>query len=206
MIKVTAGKMRASERAAEAIEGSVDFKRRRIYLHGEIETATATKLITNLHILDETDASIRVHMFSVGGDVAAGLAIYDALRCAKSRVIIEAGGEVASMATIVLQAGDERVLYPETRVMIHNVYVEMNGLQRMDSSYFAVYAREICELSRRYYRILAEHTGQSERRLRSMCQRETYLSAQEALALGFADSIVAPKPLARHDAQRRRRK
>lgn len=206
MIRVTAGKMRASERAAEAVEGGADFRRRLIYLHGEIETDTATKLITNLHVIDETDGPIHVHLNSVGGDVGAGMAIYDALRCARNEVIIEGSGEVASMATIVLQAGDKRILTPETRLMVHNVYVEMTGLQRMDSTYFAVYAKEISELSVRYYSILAEHTELSARRLKAMCQRETYLSAAEAVAMGFADEIKVPRARRREKRSPRTRR
>lgn len=197
-VKFFAGPKSRSDRAEAIIQSNADFQRRRIYLLGEIDTEQATKIIAHLDVMDETPGPIFLRLFSVGGEVPAGFAIYDALRLAHNHITVEGTGEVSSMAAIVLQGGDHRVITAETRIMIHNVYVEMSGHQKLESSYLGVYSKEISDLSDRYHNVVAEHSGLPIEKVREMCRRETYMSAQEAVDLQIADEIRQPtKKLAR---------
>lgn len=178
------------ERVESLLEKGVDFSTRTLALHGELTQEKASEFLANISIMNETQGPIRVQLFSEGGDFSAGLAIYDAIKGSANPVTIEGTGEVSSMAAVVLQAAHKRVLTPEARLMIHNVYVIMpGGGEKFTSHYLRNYSKEIAALSDRYQRILAERTGMSLRKIRRWCESERYLSAAEAVRLGFADEI-----------------
>lgn len=171
----------------------MDFSTRTLALHGELDQDKASQFLANMSIMDETPGPIRVQLFSEGGDFSAGLAIFDAVRGSPNIVTIEGTGEVSSMASVVLQAGHRRILTPEARLMIHNVYVVMPDREKFTSHYLRNYSQEIDALSARYQRILAERTGLPPEQVKLWCETEHYLSAQDAVRLGFADEIKGIK-------------
>lgn len=177
-----------AERIRSITEDGVDFPTRTIYLHGEIDREKFTQFSTNLKIMNESKGPITIDLFSEGGDYAAGFATYDAIKASKNPVTIEGTGEIFSMAAVIFQGGDKRLLTPESRIMIHNVYVVMPD-EKLTSQYLKRYAREIDALSRRYQHVLVEKTGLPIRTIRAWCEKEKYMSAQEAVQLGFADGI-----------------
>jgi len=177
------------ERVESLLERGVDFSSRTLALHGEIDQRRASQFLANISIINETPGPITVQLFSEGGEFSAGLAIFDAIRGSINPVTVEGTGEVSSMAAVVLQAGHKRVLTPEARLMIHNVYISMQGQEKFTSHYLRNYSREIEALSARYQAILVERTKLSVRQVKAWCEKEHYLSAKDAVRFGFADEI-----------------
>lgn len=175
------------ERSQEFIDRGVDFETRTLSLVGAIDREKFTQLKSNLRILKETNEPIILQLYSEGGDYFAGMAIFDELKSSDNSIIIEATGEIYSAAVAVLQAGDERILTPNTRFMIHNVWtaseehVTLADLRRL--------TKEVHYLSKRYYNILSHKSGLSIATIRKLCEKETYFDAEQAVKFGFADKI-----------------
>lgn len=180
-------------------DSKVDFHRRRIFLIGEIDEEMAEQVITAIHVLDETNGSIYLTMMSSGGEEPSGYAIYDALVQARSLIIIECYGQVSSIAAAILQAADVRRLAPNCDFMIHNggrgseakEWIENNEIQKL--------ARDIERDNDRYRGILYDRAADRRNStvthalIRQWCDQETYFTAEEAIANGFADEIITSK-------------
>lgn len=176
------------DRLQSAMQLGVDLKARRIFLVGEIDDDTAYKLITTLNVLDSSKGTIFITLSSPGGLEAQGYAIYDAIRLAKNKVVIEGLGHVQSIAAAIMQAADVRRIAPECRFMIHNGTITLHGDTHVDA--IAAIAREVAFHSDRYHKILSTRSGQSVEKIRGMCEAETFLDAQETVKMGFADEVI----------------
>lgn len=165
---------------------------RRIFLCGSIDEDKLAPFMVALRALDSEPGKaspITIVLSSEGGSENAGYAMYDAIRACRNPVIIEGYGAVMSIAALVLQAGSSRLLSPESRFMIHNGTI---GLGRLDQRTLVSVGKETARNNKRYYRVLAEHSGLSQKKVEQYCDRETYLSAEQAVGLGFADAIIQP--------------
>jgi ATP-dependent Clp protease protease subunit len=117
----------------------LNIKNSEIYLHshhavgdeeGGIEYRMATQFIKNLHLIDSLNSNktIVVHLQSPGGDWMHGIAIYDAICAAQSKVNIIAYGEVSSMSSILYQAAHKRIMMPTCEFMIHRGFLSLEGV------------------------------------------------------------------------------
>ena len=95
------------------------YPSRVIDLFGDIDQDKAQNVIKNLIALDATSGTINIHLMSEGGCVVSGLAIYNMIQSCQNHVRIICMGEVSSMATLILQAADERVMKPDSFLMLH---------------------------------------------------------------------------------------
>ncbi len=177
------------ERVTNAIIESVDVPSRTIFLFDEVNDQQAFQIIIALRLLDMNPGTITVVMSSSGGYDAAGWAIYDAIRQTKNHVRIEGYGHVQSMAAAIFQAGDERLLALNCRFMVHvgsidhlESEVEIQKLEQLLRE-----TRVGCE---RYIHVLAEHANRPVKDVRTEVEAETYLSAAEAVQLGYADGVL----------------
>ena len=174
----------------------VDFSTRRIFLVGDIDENMSKAFIQALHVLDKTPGSVSITLNSGGGEEVAGYAIYDAIKLARSPAAIEVFGQASSIAAAVFQAGHSRGIAPHADFMIHNGdrevgTTENNSIQRT--------AKNIERDSLRYWKVLLEGAQKKNpkmtmRRIKGMCDRETYLTAEEAVKCGFADWILTARP------------
>lgn len=163
-----------------------------------VNYAMAMKFVKNLHILEKLSQDpITIIMNTTGGDVWQGMAIYDAIRAAKSHVTIKVVGNACSMGSIILQAADDRVLMPHAHVMFHlgtpeptgnNIHELINAAQyelefgnRLDKLLFD-------RIKEKYDRDLKAFTKQ---RFQDMNFKGKYLHAEEAVEMGLADRIEA---------------
>lgn len=169
-------------------EVAVNPQDRRIYICGGINEPRAANFIVAFQSLDSTPGTITVVLNSPGGTIEAGYAIYDAISLAKNMVVIEGIGKVYSMAALVFQAGDLRLLTPQTEVMIHNIYIETSENFTLTDA--AKLARDLGKSNKRYQKLMSRATGRTEQEIKKMCGDETYLSAQKAVRLGFADGMM----------------
>jgi ATP-dependent Clp protease, protease subunit len=157
-----------------------------------VEATMAERQIKNLHILDiASDEPITIIMNNPGGDVNHGLAIYDAIRACRSRIIIKVFGHAMSMGSIILQAADERIMSENSSQMIHygafavdkhskTGYKIVDEFKRIDKWMEKMYLDKIKEKQPHF--TLA--------RLQRMLDHDTFLSAKESVELGLADKIL----------------
>lgn len=164
-----------------------------IFLGTEIDDYTANTLQAQLLYLDSTDPGkdISIYVNSPGGSVYAGLGIYDTMQFIQSDVCTICTGMAASMAAVLLVAGQEgkRSALPHSRVMIHQ---PMGGTQGQASD-IEITAREIQKLKNELYTIIAEHSHTDFDKVWADSDRDYWMTAQEAKEYGMIDKIFESK-------------
>ena len=161
-----------------------------IFLGCPINDEVANIIQAQLLFLDSNgyDSDISLYINSPGGEVYAGLGIYDTMQTIASDVHTINTGLAASMASILLAAGTKgkRSALPHSRVMIHQ---PMGGAQGQASD-IEITAREILKLKDELYQILSDHTGKDIDIIRRDADRDFWMTSQEALEYGMIDQIV----------------
>ncbi len=166
------------------------LKDRIIFLTSPIDDHVAGLVIAQMLYLETQDPEKDIYLYinSPGGQVTAGLAIYDTMQYIKPPVVTVGLGMAASMAAVLLAAGHpgKRLILPHSRVMIHQPWGGVQG-QATD---IEIEAREVSRLKRILNEILARHTGQPLEKIEQDTDRNFYMSAEEALKYGIVDRIV----------------
>ena len=166
-----------------------------IFLGTEIDDYTANTLQAQLLYLDSVDTKdISIYINSPGGSVTAGLGIYDTMQFIASEVATICTGMAASMAAVLLVAGQEgkRQALPHSRVMIHQ---PLGGVQGQASD-IEIEAREIQKFKKELYNIISEHSHTPYEKVWQDSDRNYWMDAEEAKAYGMIDSILVRKPIA----------
>lgn len=165
------------------------LKERIVFIAGPINDATATIVTAQLLFLEAENPKkdIAIYINSPGGYVTSGLAIYDTMqyiRCPISTVCI---GQAASMGSLLLTAGHEgqRIALPNSRIMLH----QPSGGYRGVATDIERHAEEIIDLKRRLNEIYVKHTGQEYDVIERKLDRDTFLTAQEAVDFGLIDRV-----------------
>ncbi len=161
-----------------------------IFLGTEISDYTANTIQAQLLYLDSVDSSkdISIYLNSPGGSVTAGLGIYDTMQFISSPVATICTGLAASMASVLLVAGQEgkRSALPHSRVMIHQ---PLGGVQGQASD-IEITAREIQKMKKELYTIISEHSHTPFEKVWADSDRDHWMSAPEALEYGMIDRIL----------------
>ena len=164
-----------------------------IFLGTQIDDYTANTLQAQLLYLDSVDAGkdISIYINSPGGSVHAGLGIYDTMQFIKSDVATICTGMAASMAAVLLVAGQEgkRSALTHSRVMIHQ---PMGGAQGQASD-IEITAREIQKLKNELYTIIADHSHQPFDKVWADSDRDYWMTAEEAREYGMIDQVLVKK-------------
>jgi ATP-dependent Clp endopeptidase proteolytic subunit ClpP len=160
-----------------------------VFIYGEVgwDGITADDLIRDLAAIDADQITVRVN--SPGGSVFGGIAIYNALRTHKAKVTVLVDSIAASVASVIAQAGDERVMVQHSQMMIH----EAQGLALGSGTEIREYADLLDTQTDLIANIYAERSGKSERVFRSLMEAETWFTAEDAVAEGLADSVMIPE-------------
>src|SRR5215831_12072702 len=162
-----------------------------IFLGTPVTSEIANLIVAQvIHLAsDDPDKDISLYINSPGGDVYAGLAIYDALQYVKPDVRTICIGTAMSMGAVLLAAGakGKRSALPNARILIHQAWSPGFGGSAADVE---IRAREILDLKRRLEHILAEHTGQPLERIAADTDRDRFMSPQDALEYGLIDEIL----------------
>ena len=165
-----------------------------IFLGTEINDYTANTLQAQLLYLDSIDSSrdMSIYINSPGGAVYAGLGIYDTMQFISSDVATFCTGLAASMAAVLLVAGQEgkRSALTHSRVMIHQ---PLGGAQGQASD-IEITAREILKLKKELYTIVAEHSHTDFDKVWADSDRDYWMTAQEAKEYGIIDEVMSRKP------------
>ena len=160
-----------------------------IFLGTEISDYTANTIQAELLYLDSIDSSkeISIYLNSPGGSVTAGLGIYDTMQFISSPVATICTGMAASMAAVLLVAGQEgkRSALPHSRVMIHQ---PLGGVQGQASD-IEITAREIQKMKKELYTIISEHSHTPFDKVWADSDRDYWMTAQEAKEYGMIDQV-----------------
>jgi ATP-dependent Clp protease, protease subunit len=143
-----------------------------------------------LHLeADDPDKDVNLYINSPGGDVYAGLAIYDAMQYVKPDVRTTCVGIAMSIGAVLLAGGakGKRAALPNAKILIHQLWSPGFGGQASDVE---IRAREVIALKRRLEEVLAEHTGQPLERIAADTERDYFMSAEEAREYGLVDSVL----------------
>ena len=169
------------------------LKDRIIFLTGEIDSATANIIIAQMLFLEmeNPDADIMLYINSPGGEITAGMAIYDTMRYLKCEVSTICVGMAASMAAVLLSSGakGKRKALPNAEVMIHQ---PLGGTQGQATD-IAIHAERILKMKKKLNEILAENSGKDLAEIEHDVERDYFLTAEEAMAYGLIDEIIAPR-------------
>ena len=161
-----------------------------IFLGTGINDQVANIVQAQLLFLASTDASrdIQIYINSPGGSVYAGLGIYDTMQFIKPDVATICTGMAASMAAVLLCAGEKgkRSGLTHSRVMIHQ---PLGGAQGQASD-IEITAREIITLKEELYKIIAKHSGQTYEKVYEDSDRDYWMKADRALEYGMIDEIL----------------
>lgn len=174
---------------------SLLLKERIIFLGTPINDQVANVIVAQLLFLnsEDPDREIRMYINSPGGQITAGLAIYDTMKMIQAPVSTTAVGLAASFGTILLTAGakGKRFALPHATIHLHQPLGGVEG-QAAD---IEIEARQILKMRDLLNRILKESTGLSEADINKYMDRNFYMTADEAVNLGIIDAVLQPQEL-----------
>lgn len=163
-----------------------------LFLGTEINEDVANIFSAQLLWLEQqSDKDITIHIASPGGSIYSGYQILDTMQFIKPEISTVCMGMVASMATIIASSGTKgkRFILPHTRFLIHQPLGGTKG----QCSDIQIEAKEIQTLKEELTQILADNSGQDYETIEKMCDRDTILTAKQAVEYGFVDSVVMNK-------------
>lgn len=169
------------------------LKDRIVLLGTEIDDSIASLVCAQLLFLESQDPEKEINLYinSPGGSVTAGLAIYDTMRYISAPVSTLCMGMAASMAAFLLAAGNKGMRYclPHSTVMIHQPLGGFRG-QATD---IEIHAREIQRIKTMINSIMSENTGRPVEEVKAACERDNFLTPEEALEFGLVDKILTSR-------------
>ncbi|MGI5935236.1 MAG: ATP-dependent Clp endopeptidase proteolytic subunit ClpP [Oscillospiraceae bacterium] len=161
-----------------------------IILSEEVNDTTASLIVAQMLYLEaqDPDKDIQFYINSPGGSVTAGLAIYDTMQYIKPDVSTICIGMAASMGAFLLSAGakGKRIALPNVEIMIH----QPSGGSRGQATDIQIQAERLIRMKKRLNKILAENTGQPLERIEIDCERDYFMTAEEAKEYGVIDKII----------------
>jgi ATP-dependent Clp protease protease subunit len=178
-------------KAKGKIQEKIDEKlleERKVFLWGQVDDHSAKHVIDRLLYLDFiSNDEIQLIINSPGGYVTSGFAIYDTLKSLKSPVSTVCSGLAASMASILLSAGEKgrRFIEPHAQVMIH----QPSGGARGQASNIEIQAREIIKTRTLSAEILATNCSQTVDKVLKDFDRDYWMNAQESIEYGIVDGV-----------------
>ena len=161
-----------------------------VFLNGEVDEASSSVIVAELLYLEaqDPDKDIQFYINSPGGSVTDGLAIYDTMQYIKADVSTICVGMAASMGAFLLSAGakGKRICLPNAEVMIHQVLGETKG-QETD---IQIEARHMAKIKKTLTEIIARNCGKTYEQVYADCERNNWMSAEEAKEYGLIDNVI----------------
>ena len=168
---------------------------RNIMLNEEVNNVTAGLVVAQLLFLEgqDPDKDISLYINSPGGSISAGMAIYDTMNYIKCDVSTICVGMAASMGAFLLSSGakGKRFCLPNSEVMIHQPLIS-GGLSGQQTD-ITIHAKYLEKTRETLEKIMADNCGKSYEQLHKDCERDNFLSAEEACAYGLVDKVIAKR-------------
>lgn len=169
------------------------LKDRIIFIGTPIDDYVANLIIAQLLFLEAEDPDKDIHLYlnSPGGLVTAGLAIYDTMQYIKPRISTLCMGQAASMAAVLLAAGEpgKRFALPHSRILIHQL---MGGVQGQATD-IAIHSKEILRMKEEINQILSHHTRQPIDKIERDSERDFFMNGDQAKEYGLIDEVIFKK-------------
>ena len=171
------------------------LKDRTVFINGAISTEMSHVIVAQLLFLEseDPDKDIYVYVNSGGGEVTAGMAIYDTMNFIKPDVSTVVMGQACSMGSCLAQAGaaGKRLILPTARTMIH----QPSGGAHGQATDIQIQAQEILKMKKYLTEIYVRHNsaGKTFEQLSADMERDFFMSAEEAVAYGLADRIITKR-------------
>ena len=161
-----------------------------IILSEEVNDTTASLIIAQMLYLEaqDPDKDIQFYINSPGGVITSGLAIYDTMQYIKCDVSTICIGMAASMGAFLLSAGakGKRLALPNAEIMIH----QPSGGAQGQATDIQIMAKRIESMKRRLNEILAKNTGKPVEQVAADCERDNFMTAEEAKEYGLIDNVI----------------
>lgn len=161
-----------------------------IMLSEEVNNTTASLIVAQLLYLEaqDPDKDIQFYINSPGGVITAGMAIYDTMQYIKPDVSTICIGMAASMGAFLLSSGakGKRIALPNAEIMIH----QPSGGSQGQCTDIQIQAEQILRVKKQLNEILASNTGKSVEQIERDCERDHFMTAQEALDYGIIDKVI----------------
>jgi len=161
-----------------------------IFLGEEVNDTSASIVVAQLLYLEaqDPDKDIQMYINSPGGSVTAGMAIYDTMQYIKCDVSTICVGLAASMGAFLLSAGakGKRIALPNAEIMIHQPSAGTQG-QITD---MAIHLKRLETIKKRMNQIMADNTGHTLEEMTAACERDNFMTAEEAKAFGLIDKVI----------------
>jgi ATP-dependent Clp protease protease subunit len=171
------------------------LKDRIIFIGTPIDDYVANLVIAQLLFLEAEDPDKDIHLYlnSPGGLVTAGLAIYDTMQYIKPKISTLCMGQAASMAAVLLAAGDsgKRFALPHSRILIHQL---IGGVQGQATD-IAIHSKEILRMKDEINQILSQHTRQALEKIEKDSERDFFMNGEQAKEYGLIDEVIFKKSL-----------
>jgi len=171
------------------------LKDRIIFIGTPIDDYVANLVIAQLLFLEAEDPDKDIHLYlnSPGGLVTAGLAIYDTMQYIKPKISTLCMGQAASMAAVLLAAGDpgKRFALPHSRILIHQL---IGGVQGQATD-IAIHSKEILRMKDEINQILSRHTRQALEKIEKDSERDFFMNGEQAKEYGLIDEVIFKKSL-----------
>lgn len=171
------------------------LKERAVFINGPISTEMSHVIVAQLLFLeaDDPDKDIFVYVNSGGGEVTAGMAIYDTMQFIKCDVSTVVMGQACSMGSLLAQSGTagKRLILPSARHMIH----QPSGGSRGQATDMLIQVNEIIKMKRYLTQVYVNHNsaGKTYDQLAADMERDNFMSADEAVAYGLADRVISKR-------------
>ena len=163
---------------------------RMVMLSEEVNDTTASLVVAQLLYLEaqDPDKDIQFYINSPGGSVTSGLAIYDTMQYIKPDVSTICIGMAASMGAFLLSSGakGKRIALPNAEIMIH----QPSGGSQGQCTDIQIQAEQILKIKKKLNAILAENTGKDVETIERDCERDHFMTAEEAKNYGLIDKVI----------------
>lgn len=170
------------------------LKTRQIILSGEINEENTAKVIQQLLLLEaDSDKPIYIYIDSPGGSIDSGFGIYDIIRFINAPVYTIGTGLIASMGSIILLSvpKERRLALPNSHYLIHQPLI--GGVARGVATDLEIQAEEIAKSKEKLIKLIAAETGKPAEQVASDCDRDHWLTADEALEYGLVSKVISSR-------------
>ena len=169
------------------------LKDRIVFINGPISTEMSHAIVAQLLFLEaeSTTEDILLYINSPGGEVTAGMAIYDTIKFIKCDVSTIAMGQVCSMGSLLASSGTKgkRLILPNCRHMIH----QPSGGAGGQATDMEIQVLEFLKMKKSLTEIYVKNTGQTYKKLVNDMERDNFMSAEESVAYGLADKVITSR-------------
>lgn len=166
------------------------LKERVIFLSGPINDSVASLIIAQLLFLESEDPKKDIYLYinSPGGVVTSGLAMYDTMQYVRPDVVTICIGQAASAGSLLLMAGaaGKRCSLPNSRIMTH----QPSGGFQGQATDIEIHAKEIIGIKKKLNNLYAKHCKQKLSTIEKIMERDTFMTAEQALEIGLIDKII----------------